>query len=174
MQGVQNNIESGWNQCARDAKQSGAARPQPRRTDLLRDVGTLRPARRQDVHVQLFQGNLVTSGHAQQNVVRRDIVRTGVDTRFQQSAGRGLRKIHYRCSAFVPATWSAQSACSLKVAVLADAPERPQMNIPSSIWTRSSSTIRLPVSVLAISRGVRLRNRGFGRRSQASARSREP
>src|ERR1035441_9156833 len=76
--------------------------------------------------------------------------------------------------ALVPATGSAQSTRAGQVTMLANAPEHHQTNIPSSIWTSSSSTRRLPVSVFSVSKGVRRRRRGWGRRSQANARSRDP
>src|ERR1035441_5665296 len=114
----------------------------------------------------MFQRNPSVSFYAQQSVVGRNIVGAGVDAGLQQSPRRAFCQIDDRHAALVPATGSAQSTRAGQVTMLANAPEHDQTNIPSSIWTSSSSTSRLPVSVFSVSKGVRRRRRGWGRRVQ--------
>ena len=174
MQRVQHDVKGRRYERTRNPEQSRASRPQPRRTNLASFVQVVRPIRRKPAHVQGFHWHPGIYFQRKQSVFGRNIVGAGVDARFQQGSCRALRQVHNRQTALVPASGSAQSSRSLQVTMLAHAPKRGQTNMPSSICTSSSSTMRLPVSVFAISRGVRLCRRGWERRSQASARSRDP
>src|ERR1019366_759943 len=170
---VEHDVERRGNKRAGNAQQTGPLFVKPRGSYFTSDLQTFGPVRWKSAHVQAFQRNPSVSFHAQQGVVGRNIVRAGMDASLQQSSRRTLCQVDDQHAAFVPATGSPQSTCARQVPMPANPPEDHQTNIPSSIWTRSSSTMRLPVSVLNISKGVRPRRRGWGRRSQASARSRD-
>ena len=173
VQGIEQDIEGGRRQGARDTKQSGAAMTQPGRSDFARGILAPYPIVRQRLHIELGRRHAGANLQRQQGISGRNVVSTGMDASFQQRSGRTLGEVDNWQTSLVPATGSAQPSCAFQIAVPADAPQGGQTNMPSSICTSSSSTMRLPVPVFDISRGARLRRRGWERRSQSSARWRD-